>query len=151
MAAGVLAQLNANARPISDNPNPSTSEGRAKALSFCQRWGTSEVYLGVSGGEADPAALKEARDYSLWAGIEVSGVLATLNLGKPSTQWKIVLCYTNQATREHLRQVMQLLAGVFDEVIIVVSSLTAGWRQSVEKRRVAPREKNLACSMKSAC
>ncbi|MGH9345389.1 MAG: hypothetical protein ACRD19_16705 [Terriglobia bacterium] len=98
----------------------STAQGRAEALQFCQRLHISKIYLGVfrDGYEANPVTLKAARDFFRQAGIQVSGAVATTRLGKPSTGWGIVACYTDRANQRHLAQIFHDAASIFNEIII---------------------------------
>lgn len=98
----------------------STPQGREEALAFCRRLHLSKVYIEVfrDGYEADPTTLKAARDFFQRAGFQVSGAVATTRLGKPSTGWKIVACYTDRANRMHLGHIFRDAAGLFNEIII---------------------------------
>jgi len=98
----------------------STPQGREEALDFCRRLHLSKVYIEVfrDGYEADPATLRAARDFFQRAGFQVSGAVATTQLGKPSTGWKIVACYTDRANREHLARIFRDAASLFNEIII---------------------------------
>jgi hypothetical protein len=98
----------------------STPEGRAEAIEFMRRMGVTKVYLETfrDGYQADPNTLKASRDYFRQAGLKVAGCVATTGLGKPSTGWKVVACYTNRANRERLASIFRFTAGLFDEIII---------------------------------
>jgi hypothetical protein len=98
----------------------STPQGREEALAFCRRLHLSKVYIEVfrDGDEADPATLRAARDFFRHAGFQVSGAVATTQLGKPSTGWRIVACYTHRANREHLARIFRDAASLFNEIII---------------------------------
>ena len=98
----------------------STAQGRQHALQFCSRLHVNKVYIEVfrDGYEADPDTLRTARDFFRRAGFEVSGAVATTGIGKPSTSWKIVACYTNQANQSRLAHIFRDAASVFNEIII---------------------------------
>ncbi len=98
----------------------STPAGRESALEFCRRMHITKVYLEVfrDGTQADATTLRQARDFFRQAGIQVSGCVATTELGKPSTGWKIVACYTNLANQEHLASIFRFAASLFNEIII---------------------------------
>lgn len=98
----------------------STPAGRQQALSFCHRMGISKVYLEVfrDGYQAKAATLKTSRDFFRHAGLQVSGCVTTTRLGKPSTGWKIVACYTNQRNRQHLAEIFRYAASMFNEIMI---------------------------------
>jgi len=97
-----------------------TSEGRVRALNFCRRMGLSKVYVETfrDGYQADAETLCTARDYFRQAGLQVSGCVTTTQLGKPSTGWNIVACYTHRANQERLAGVFAYAAGFFDEIMI---------------------------------
>ncbi len=97
-----------------------TPAGREAALAFCRRMHITKVYLEVfrDGYQADSQTLREARDFFRRAGIRVSGCVATTDLGKPSTGWKIVACYTNLANQQHLASIFRYAASLFNEIII---------------------------------
>ncbi len=97
-----------------------TAAGRQEALGFCRRMGISKVYLETfrDGYQADRTTLEQARDYFRHTGLRVDGCVATTDLGKPSTGWKIVACYTNLQNREHLAEIFKYTASLFNEIII---------------------------------
>lgn len=98
----------------------STPQGREEALEFCRRMHIGKVYIEVfrDGYEASPATLQVARDFFKRAGFQVDGAVATTRLGKPSTGWPLVACYTNRANRQHLARIFHDAASIFNEIII---------------------------------
>jgi hypothetical protein len=98
----------------------STAQGREQALQFCRRLHINKVYIEVfrDGYEADPATLRTARDFFSRAGFKVSGAVATTQIGKPSTGWSVVACYTNRANQRRLAHIFRDAASVFNEIII---------------------------------
>ncbi|HTV53765.1 MAG TPA: hypothetical protein VMI06_02500 [Terriglobia bacterium] len=98
----------------------STPKGREQALQFCLRLHIHKVYIEVfrDGYEADPGTLRTARDFFRRAGFEVSGAVATTGIGKPSTGWKVVACYTHRDNQRRLAGIFRDAAGIFDEIII---------------------------------
>jgi hypothetical protein len=98
----------------------STPEGRAEALEFCRRMGLTKVYVEAfrDGYQADPQTLTAARDAFRQAGLNVSGCVTTTRLGKPSTGWEVVACYTHRANQERLASIFRFSAGIFDEIMI---------------------------------
>ena len=52
------------------------------------------------------------------AGIDVSGCVTTTQVGKASTGWKIIDCYTDIPTQEHLQEIFEYTASIFDEIMI---------------------------------
>ena len=51
-------------------------------------------------------------------GFEVSGCVTTTGVGKRSTGWKDIACYTDPATQERLQAIFEYAAGLFDEIMI---------------------------------
>lgn len=98
----------------------STEQGREAALEFCRHLGLKKVYLETfrDGYQANEETLKAARDVFCQAGFEVSGGVTTTQIGKPSTGWNIVACYTNRANQERLKLIFRAAAGIFDEIMI---------------------------------
>ncbi len=98
----------------------STPRGREQALQFCRRLHIKKVYVEVfrDGYEADLGTLATARNFFSRAGLAVSGAVATTQLGKPSTGWKIVACYTNRGNQQRLANIFRDAAGLFNEIII---------------------------------
>ncbi len=98
----------------------STPQGRALALNFCRRFGLEKVYLETfrDGYQADAEALRTARDFFHRAGMTVAGGVATTRLGKPSTGWDLVACYTDRANRERLASIFRFTASLFNDIII---------------------------------
>ncbi len=125
-----------------------TPEGRAEALEFCRRLGLSKVYVEAfrDNYQADEETLKTARDFFRQNGFKVSGCVTTTQLGKRSTGWNIVACYTNRANQERLASIFRFAAGIFDEIMIddffftdwecsecVAARGAQSWRQYREK------------------
>jgi hypothetical protein len=98
----------------------STPEGREQALGFCRRMRLTKVYIEAfrDGYQADAETLGTARDFFRQAGLRVSGCVTTTQLGKPSTGWNIVACYTHRANQDHLASIFSYAAGIFDEIMI---------------------------------
>ncbi len=97
-----------------------TPEGRTEALEFCRRLGLSKVYVEAfrDNYQADEETLKTARDFFRENGLKVSGCVTTTQLGKRSTGWNIVACYTNRANQERLAAIFRFAASLFDEIMI---------------------------------
>ena len=62
------------------------------------------------------AALRKQR--FLEAGIDVSGCVTPTQVGKKSTGWNPISCYTDLATQDRLQQIFEFTAGLFDEIMI---------------------------------
>ncbi len=98
----------------------STEQGRREALEFCRKMGISKVYIETfrGGYQADEATLKAARDFFRKAGLEVSGCVTTVNVGKPSSGGAHWVCFTNLPTQERLEAIFRFTAALFDEIMI---------------------------------
>ena len=98
----------------------SSDAGLSEAIDWCKRTAVTKVYLEEfrDGYTADRATLIKARDTFRTAGIEASGCITTTHVGKDSTGWKVVSCYTDPRTQEKIKSVFEYAAGLFDEIMI---------------------------------
>ncbi|MCL5006208.1 MAG: hypothetical protein M1404_06705 [Acidobacteria bacterium] len=98
----------------------STPAGREQALGFCRRMGITKVYLEVfrNGYQAKADTLKTSRDFFRHAGLEVSGCVTTVGIGKPASGRPIWVCYTNRQNQERLAQIFRYAASMFNEIMI---------------------------------
>jgi hypothetical protein len=98
----------------------STEQGRQEAMTFCHKMGISKVYIESfrDGYQAEEATLKAARDFFRQAGLKVSGCVTTTGIGKPSTGWKVAVCYTHRQNQERLESIFRFTAALFDEIMI---------------------------------
>ncbi len=97
-----------------------TDDGIESAIAWCKRTSVTKVYLESfrSGYDAPSPMLAHARDQFREAGFEVSGCVTTTIVGKRSTGWNLISCYTDRATQEKLQQIFQRTAALFDEIMI---------------------------------
>jgi hypothetical protein len=98
----------------------STDAGLDSALDWCRRTAVTKVYVEVfrDGYRAERPALEKARDRFRGAGIEVSGCVTTTQVGKRSTGWNVISCYTDPVTQEKLQSIFEYAASLFDEIMI---------------------------------
>ena len=98
----------------------SSDAGLREAIDWCKRTAVTKVYIEEFRGSytADRATLVKARDAFGAAGIETSGCITTTRVGKDSTGWKEIACYTDPQTQEKLKSVFEYAAGLFDEIMI---------------------------------
>src|ERR1035441_69923 len=98
----------------------SSDAGLRDAIDWCKRTAVTKVYIEEFRGSytADRATLVKARDAFGAAGIETSGCITTTRVGKDSTGWKEIACYTDPPTQEKLKSVFEYAAGLFDEIMI---------------------------------
>ncbi|MGA2063633.1 MAG: hypothetical protein ABSG86_01625 [Thermoguttaceae bacterium] len=95
-------------------------EGIAAAIDWCRRTAVTKVYIEAfrDGYQAKAETLRHARERFQAAGFEVSGCVTTTNVGKRSTGWQGISCYTDQAAQERLQAIFEYAAGLFDEIMI---------------------------------
>jgi hypothetical protein len=98
----------------------SSAEGIATAVDWCQKTAVTKVYIESfrDGYQAEREALQRAKERFLATGFEVSGCVTTTRVGKVSTGWNVISCYTDQATQERLQKIFEYTAGLFDEIMI---------------------------------
>jgi hypothetical protein len=98
----------------------SADEGIRSAVDWCRRTAVTRVYVESfrDGYQAESAALKKARDRFAEAGLEVSGCVTPTGVGRRSTGWNVISCYTDRATQEKVQAIFEYVAGHFDEVMI---------------------------------
>ncbi len=97
-----------------------TDEGIRSAIEWCRKTAVTKVYVESfrDGYQADGAALRRVKERMAEAGIEVSGCVTTTGVGKRSTGWKVISCYTDGVTQERLREIFEFAARHFDEIMI---------------------------------
>ncbi len=97
-----------------------TAEGTEAAIRWCRQTGVTKVYIESfrDGYQASAATLEAARDRFRQEGFEVSGCVTTTRVGKPSTGWRGIACYTDRATQERLAEIFAFTAARFDEIMI---------------------------------
>ncbi len=98
----------------------STEQGIDSAIDWCRKTGVTHVYVETfrDGYQARRDALTRVKDRFRKAGFEVSGCVTTTGLGKRSTGWDVVSCYTDPRTQDQLQAVFEYAAGLFDEIMI---------------------------------
>lgn len=97
-----------------------SEEGRHQAVEWCRRHGVEHVFVESfrDGYRAEEATLIAVRDRFRAAGLSASGCITPTALGKSSTGWKPLSCYTAEKTRAQLREVFAGAARLFDEIMI---------------------------------
>jgi hypothetical protein len=98
----------------------SREEGIDKAIDWCQRTAVTKVFLETfrDGYPAERAALLHAKERFLAAGFEVSGCVTPTQVGRKSSRWNIIACYTDLATQDRIQAIFEFTAGLFDEIMI---------------------------------
>lgn len=97
-----------------------TEEGIDAAIDWCKKTGVTKVYIETfrSNYMASAENLQRAKKRFLEEGFLVSGCVTTTIVGKKSTGWNLISCYTDQATQERLQEIFEFTAGLFDEIMI---------------------------------
>ncbi len=98
----------------------STDEGVARAVNWCKQTGVTHVFIESyrDGYTAERNLLMRTRKRFFEAGFEVSGCVTTTGVGKTSTGWRAVSCYTDEATQQRLQEIFEYTASIFDEIMI---------------------------------
>lgn len=98
----------------------SDEDGISAAIDWCRKTAVTKVYIEAfrSGYQAKREALQHAKQRFQAAGFQVSGCVTTTDVGKRSTGWAPISCYTDQATQERLQRIFEYAAGLFDEIMI---------------------------------
>jgi hypothetical protein len=90
------------------------------AVAWCKATAVTHAFVETfrDGTQAERAALEKARDRFRAAGLDVSGCITPTQVGKLSTGWKAISCYTDRPTQDKLQAVFEFAAGLFDEIMI---------------------------------
>jgi len=98
----------------------SDDEGMDKAVDWCKKTGVTHVFIETfrSNYTAERKALERAKSRFEAAGFDVSGCVTTTIVGKKSTGWNLISCYTSKKTQEHLQEIFEYTASIFDEIMI---------------------------------
>lgn len=98
----------------------SNPEGLSKAVDWCNQTAVTHVYIESfrNGYQADRQALLGAKKRFLDEGFIVSGCITPTKVGKTSTGWDLISCYTDDVTQRRVVEIFEFAAGLFDEVMI---------------------------------
>jgi hypothetical protein len=90
------------------------------ALDWCKRTGVTKVYIESfrDGYRASRELLERARDRFRAEGFAVSGCVTTTQVGKRTTGWNGISCYTDIATQDKVQEIFEYTAALFDEIMI---------------------------------
>ena len=91
-----------------------------KAVDWCKKTGVTHVFLETfrSRYTADRKTLEHAKRRFVESGFDVSGCVTTTQVGKISTGWNLISCYTKKGTQEQLQEIFEYTASIFDEIMI---------------------------------
>ena len=98
----------------------SGGEGINRAIQWCKKTGVTHVFIETfrDNYTAERKVLEHARSRFEDEGFEVSGCVTTTRVGKISTGWKVISCYTDVDTQNQLQKIFEYTASVFDEIMI---------------------------------
>ena len=98
----------------------SDEQGMNKAVDWCKKTGVTHVFIETfrSNYTAKREALQRAKSRFKEEGFDVSGCVTTTIVGKKSTGWNLISCYTNEKTQDHLQEIFEYTASIFDQIMI---------------------------------
>ena len=98
----------------------SDEKGIDEAIDWCKKTGVTHVFLESfrSRYTADRKTLENAKKRFIEEGFDVSGCVTTTQIGKISTGWNVISCYTNKSTQQQLQEIFEYTASIFDEIMI---------------------------------
>jgi hypothetical protein len=98
----------------------STDQGLDDAVGWCKKTGVTHAFIESfrDGYTAERKALEHARDRFRAAGFDVSGCVTPTKVGKDSTGWTSIACYTDAPTQKHVQEIFEYTASLFDEIMI---------------------------------
>ncbi len=98
----------------------STDQGIDDAIDWCKKTGVTHAFIESfrDGYTAERQALEHARDRFRAAGFDVSGCVTPTKVGKDSTGWTSIACYTDEPTQKHIQEIFEFTATMFEEIMI---------------------------------
>ncbi|MCE5289904.1 MAG: hypothetical protein LLG14_11765, partial [Nocardiaceae bacterium] len=98
----------------------SSKAGIDQAIGWCKDTGVTRVFVESfrDGYTAQRDALEHAKKRFVEVGIDVSGCVTPTGVGKKSTGWDPISCYTDEPTQKHVQEIFEFTASLFDEIMI---------------------------------
>jgi hypothetical protein len=98
----------------------SSEQGINDAITWCKKAGVTHVFIETfrSNYTAERKVLENAKAKFQADGFEVSGCVTTTIVGKNSTGWNLISCYTDKGTQNKLQKIFEYTASIFDEIMI---------------------------------
>ncbi len=98
----------------------SSEQGINDAIDWCKKTGVTHVFIETfrSNYTAERKVLENAKEKFQAEGFEVSGCVTTTIVGKKSTGWDLISCYTDKDTQNKLQEIFEYTASLFDEIMI---------------------------------
>jgi len=84
-------------------------KGTADAIDWCRKTGVTHVFIESfrDGYTAERGTLEKARDRFAKEGFEVSGCVTPTGVGKRSTGWNVISCYTDAKTHRRMQEIFE--------------------------------------------
>ena len=100
--------------------NLSSEKGISDAIDWCKKTGVTNVFIETFRGNytAERKVLENAKARFKAEGFDISGCVTTTMIGKLSTGWDQISCYTNKETQNQLQKIFEYAASIFDEIMI---------------------------------
>ena len=94
--------------------------GLARALDWCRQTAVTQVYLECfrDGYQVDRGTLSNTMARFRAEGFGVSGCVTPTQVGKRSTGWNVISCYTDATTQERVKAIFEFAASLADETMI---------------------------------
>lgn len=91
-----------------------------KAVAWCRSYGITRIYLETFrfGYLVERPLLEKVRDRFRQGGIETAGLVTPTMIGKKSTGWNVVCCYSDLPTQRRAQEIFTYTASLFDTVLI---------------------------------
>ena len=91
-----------------------------QAVGWCKRTGVVKVYVETfrDGHQARRSVLEQAKNRFIEEGFQVSGCVTPTQVGKKSTGWSPISCYTDAATQARVQEIFEFTASLFDEIMV---------------------------------
>ncbi|MGB2864385.1 MAG: hypothetical protein WBC05_13730 [Sedimentisphaerales bacterium] len=98
----------------------SGEKGINDAVAWCKKTSVTHVFIETFRGNytAERKVLENAKAKFKAEGFDVSGCVTTTMVGKLSTGWDQISCYTNKDTQNQLQKIFEYTASIFDEIMI---------------------------------
>ncbi|MEN6427420.1 MAG: hypothetical protein ABFE13_18870 [Phycisphaerales bacterium] len=98
----------------------SSEAGIDQAIGWCKDTGVTHAFVESFRDRytAGRTALEHARKRLTEAGIEVSGCVTPTGVGKKSTGWNAISCYTDEPTQKRVQEIFEYAASLSDEIMI---------------------------------
>lgn len=98
----------------------SSEQGLSNAVEWCRQTAVTHVFIETfrDNYTAERQTLQRAKSRFTEEGFDVSGCVTTTRVGKISTGWNVISCYTDERTQNQLQEIFEYTASLFDEIMI---------------------------------